>query len=210
MDPKRRRLNFSTIISELVLYVGALVRGMRFPEPFVPAPVTAYRRIASVRIRRRIPSGSVWTTRIVALLLPLLIVGAVPAWADQASLPAGVPNIFDPQVRAHFQPVGVANLRGNPDFPVLILKNTTGNQPQTMLVGMDARNAKATWSLASDPIILIVLFAESAKIEGLYVDAGFADQGKPSGHLEMLEDPNSTSLTNLLRSVSDVTTWTFM
>ncbi len=209
MDPKRRRLNLSTV-SELVSYVGALARGMTLPERLAPAPVPAYRRIASVMIRRRIPSDSVWTTRIVALLLPLLIVGAVPAWADRASLPPGVPNIFDPQVRAHFQPVGVANLRGNPDFPVLILKNTTGNRPQTMMVGMDARNAKATWSLASDPIILIVLFAEPAKIEGLYVDAGFADQGKPSGHLEMLEDPNSTSLTNLLRSVSDVTTWTFM
>ncbi len=209
MDPRRRRVKISTV-SELLSSVGTLVRDMSFPRRLVPAPVPASRRVASAMIRRRILLDSGWTTRIVAVLLPLLFVATIPAWADQASLPPGVPNIFDPQVRARFQPVGVANLRGNPDFPVLILKSATGDRPQTMMLGLDARNARATWSLASDPIILIVLFAEPTKIEGLYVDAGFADQGKPSGRLVMLEDPNSPGLTNLLRSVNQVTTWTFM
>ncbi|OGD43093.1 hypothetical protein A2127_00355 [Candidatus Jorgensenbacteria bacterium GWC1_48_12] len=103
-------------------------------------------------------------------------------------LPAEIPNIFDPEVRAQYQPVDVANLRGNPDFPVLILQNIVGGQPQTMLVGLDARNGKEGWSLASDPIILIILFANPETILGTYVDAGFADSGKPSRVFRKLDD----------------------
>ena len=53
-----------------------------------------------------------------AVIRLVVILASIPAWAGQPALPSGVPNVFDPEVRARFQPVGVANLRGNPDFPV--------------------------------------------------------------------------------------------
>ena len=125
-------------------------------------------------------------------------------------LPAEIPNIFDPEVRAQYQPVDVANLRGNPDFPVLILQNTAGGQPQGMLLGLDARNGKMSWSLASDPIILIVLFADPETILGAHVDAGFAERGKSSGQFMTLADPTSPGLSDLLRSVTLAATRTYM
>ena len=125
-------------------------------------------------------------------------------------LPEDVPNVFDPEVRAQYPPVGVANLRGNPDFPVLILQNTAGGQPQVILLGLDARNGKESWSLASDPIILIVLFADSETILGAHVDAGFADSGNPSRVFRKLD--NSLDLPNLkgLRELGKGTPMTFM
>jgi hypothetical protein len=121
-----------------------------------------------------------------------------------------VPNIFDPEVRAQFQAVGVANLQGNPDFPVLIVQNRVGDQPQIILFGMDARNGMETWSLASDPIILIILFADPRSVLGLHVDAGFTEKGKPSGTYVTLADPTSPSLHELLRSVTATPTRTYM
>ena len=104
-------------------------------------------------------------------------------------LPAEVPNIFDPEVRSQFQRVGVVNLRGNPDFPVLIFQNIVGGQPQTILLGLDARNGKEGWSLRSDSVILVILFADPETILAAYVDAGFADSGKPSRVFRKLDDP---------------------
>lgn len=108
----------------------------------------------------------------------VLVVAAIPASANQPTLPAGVPNILDPEVLAHFQAEGVTDLDGNPDFPVLLLTSTDGGRPQTLLLGLDARNGKETWSLTADPIILIVVFSAETAVQGLYVDTGFADQGK--------------------------------
>jgi hypothetical protein len=143
-------------------------------------------------------------------LLVLTVLGAIPAWAGQPSLPADVPNIFDPQVRAQFTPAGVANLRGNPDFPVLMLENKTGEYPLTMLIGLDARNGKDTWSLASDPIILIVVFADPGTILDVHVDIGFAERGRPSGSYVSLDDPNFLTLGNLIKEVAGVQTRTYM
>src|SRR3990172_4365511 len=64
-----------------------------------------------------------------SILVVLLAVASAPAWADQAALPEGVPNIFDAEVRAHFEPVAVINLRGNPDFPMLILIHKAVEDP---------------------------------------------------------------------------------
>ena len=91
----------------------------------------------------------------VALLVGLLFFTPAPVGASPAALPAGVPNIYDPEVQTQFQPVRVANLRDNPEFPVVLLVNTTGQQPEAILVGLDARNGKDTWSLTGDPIILM-------------------------------------------------------
>lgn len=117
-------------------------------------------------------------------------------------LPEGVPNIFDPEVRDQFQPVGQANLQGNPDFPVLILQNTAGGQPQTIFLGLDARNGKESWSLASDPVILIVLFADQETIIGTWVDEGFADSGKPSRVFRKLDGFSPGSIKGLRKGIS--------
>ncbi len=181
-----------------------LVAAALFPRWPVPVPVAAPRR----SVLQQAPSR--WSTGRAALTLFLVILASIPAWAGQPLLPSGVPNVFDPEVRARFQPVGVANLRGNPDFPVLILQNTVGGQPQVILLGLDARNGKDNWSLASDPIILIVLFADPETILGAHVDAGFAERGKPSGQYMTLADPTSPGLSDLLRSISLAATRTYM
>lgn len=190
--------------ADLFQTVIRLVAAALFPRWPVPVPVAAPRRSVRLHGHSRRWSGGV------ALMLFLLILASIPAWAGQPLLPSDVPNVFDPEVRARFQPVGVANLRGNPDFPVLILQNTVGGQPQVILLGLDARNGKESWSLASDPIILIVLFADPETILGAHVDAGFAERGKPSGQFMTLADPTSPGLSDLLRSISLAATRTYM
>ncbi len=179
--------------ADLFQAVIRLVAAVLFPPWPVPVPVAAPRRC----VRQQAPSR--WSSGGVALMLFLVILASIPAWAGQPLLPSGVPNVFDPEVRARFQPVGVANLQ-----------NTAGGQPQVMLLGLDARNGKDTWSLASDPIILIVLFADPETILGAYVDAGFAELGKPSGQFMTLADPTSPGLSDLLRSISLAAARTYM
>jgi hypothetical protein len=94
------------------------------------------------------------------LVLGLSLLVVLPAVAGQSPLPSGVPNIFDRSIRSQFELVGVVNLRGNPDIPVLVvLHKQPGGQPRAMLLALDARNMRQTWSLATDPIILIVVYA---------------------------------------------------
>jgi len=145
-----------------------------------------------------------------SILVVLLAVASAPAWADQAALPEGVPNIFDAEVRAHFEPVAVINLRGNPDFPMLLLVNKAGEQPQAMAVGLDARNGKDTWSLASDPIILIVLFSDPSTISAVHVDAGFSEQGKPSGTYMAVDNPGSLTLPDVFKTIVAAPVRTYM
>ena len=148
--------------------------------------------------RRMTPARtSVWP-----LLLAFVLLTAVPALADQPTLPAGVPNLLDPGVRAHFQAEGVADLDGNPDFPLLLLRNTDGGQPQALLVGLDARNGKETWSLADDPIILIMLFSPQSTHPGVYVDAGFVDLGRASGKYAAVGEETLPALPDLLEAVT--------
>jgi hypothetical protein len=94
-----------------------------------------------------------------------LLLIASPAGASPTVLPAGVPDIYDPAVLAHFQPVAVAHLRDDPDFPAVLLVNSGGDQPSALLLGFDARGGKDTWSLMEDPLILIVVFADEATIQ---------------------------------------------
>ena len=142
------------------------------------------------------------------LVVGFFLLAAIPAWAGEPTLPADVPNIYDPEVRAQFQPVGVANLLGNPDLPVVLLLNIAGEQPQALLIGLDARNGKETWSLATDPIILIVVFADGTMIQGLYVDTGFADLGKASGIYAAVDvgEISSPVLPDLLKAVAEAMT----
>lgn len=155
--------------------VIALIRVLTLPRRLAPILVPVRRRDASGTTRRTPPSR---LTGWLPLLVGFVLLAAIPARAGQPTLPAGIPNIFDPEVRAHFQPVGVANLRDNPDFPAILLMNTTGDQSQALLLGLDARNGKDTWSLTIDPIILIVVFSDDRTIQALYVDTGFAGHSR--------------------------------
>ena len=179
--------------------VIVLVGWMTFPLRLTPVPVPLGGALTSRTASRRPlnrPTG--W----LPLLLGFFFFAAGPTWAGQAALPAEVPNILDPAVRAGFLPVGVANLRGNPDFPVVLLVNTSGEAPQALLLGLDARNGKDSWSLTADPIVLIVVFTDPTTIGGLYVDTGFADQGKASGNYAVVDELNAPVLPDLLKAVT--------
>lgn len=180
---------------------------MTFPRPLVPAPVSARRQVACGVTRRTASSRPIsW----LPLLVGLLLLAAVPARAGQAVLPAGVPNIFDSEVQAQFRPVGVANLRGNSDLPVVLLVNTTDEQPRAMLLGLDARNEKDTWSLSEDPIILIMVFRDPTTIKALYMDAGFAAQGKASGNYTEMDEVSAANLPDLLEAITAAVTRTYL
>ncbi len=199
MRNQRWPQSFSTVVGffrDVIALVGVL---------------TLPRRLAPVRVpvRRLSPSGTTrWTppsrrTGWLPLLVGFVLLAASPTWAGPAALPAGVPNIYDPEVQAHFQPVALANLRDNPDFPAVLLVNTTGEQPQGLLLGFDARNGKDTWSLTTDPIILIAVFSNEMTIQGLYVDTGFVDLGRASGSYAEVDEANAPALPDLLNAVTE-------
>jgi hypothetical protein len=128
-------------------------------------------------------------------------VAVVPAWAETTTLPAGVPNLLDPAVRTHFQRVWVTNLQGNPDFPVVALVNTTGEEPRVLLLGLDARNGRDTFSLTADPIIFILVVARAITIQDAYVDIGFMNRGIASGAYAAVDPENAEALLELLEAV---------
>jgi len=146
----------------------------------------------------------------VALLVGFLVFAVAPSEAAPGALPAGVPNIYDPEVQTHFQPVRVTNLRDNPEFPVVLLVNTTGQQPEALLVGLDARNGKDTWSLTGDPIILIVALSDAQTIQGLFVDTGFADHGTASGTYAAVDEANASALPDLLQAIPEAAPRTYI
>jgi len=134
-------------------------------------------------------------------LVGFVLVAAVPAWAGAPALPASVPNLLDPAVRANFQRVWVANLQGNPDFPVVALVNTTGEEPRVLLLGLDARNGTDTFSLTTDPIILVMVAARAITIQDAHVDIGFVNRGLASGTYAAVDPANASALLELLEAV---------
>jgi hypothetical protein len=186
-------------VSNIVEYLRAVIAGVSLlAPPPGPTPVP-------VPVRRRFGRTGWLASRRRTGWLPLLVgfglLAAVPAWAGQSALPAGVPNIFDPAVQAHFQPVAVTTLQANPDLPAVLLVSTTGELPPALLLGFDARNGKDTWSLTTDPIILIVVFADATTVQDVYVDIGFADQGKASGTYAAVDAANASALPELLKAI---------
>jgi hypothetical protein len=128
-------------------------------------------------------------------------VAAVPGWTGASALPVGVPDLLDPAVRAHFQRLWVANLQGNPDFPVVALVNTTGEEPRVLLLGLDARNGTDTFSMTADPIILILVVARGITIQDAYVNIGFVNRGLASGAYAAVDPENASALLELLDAV---------
>ncbi len=206
MKTQRTPQGFSTVVG-FFRDVIALVRVLTFPGRLSPGPIAVRCRSASPLTRRTPPSRP---TGWLPLLLGFVLLAAMPAWAGQPALPAGVPDIYDPEVRAHFPPVGVATLRGNPDFPVILLLNTSGEHPQALLFGLDARNGKDTWSLTTDPIILIVVFSDETTIQAVYVDIGFADLGKASRNYAAVDAVNAAALPDLLELFTAAVTRTYI
>ena len=138
----------------------------------------------------------------------LLVTGPVGAEGEPA-LPGGVPNLFDPTVRAQYAPTLMGNLLANPDVPLVLLVHTTGTHPGAVLVALDARNGTDSWSLSTDPIVLIALFADPATITHLYIDSGVLAQGTPSGRFQNVPDPREM-LPDLLRAFSELPARTFL
>ncbi len=204
MKNQRTSRGFSRIV-ELFRDAIALIGILTLPRRLAPVPVPLRPRSVSGATRRISPRGF---TGWLPLLVGFVLLAAIPAWAGEPALPAGVPNMSDPEVRAHFQEVGMGNLRGNPDFPVILLLNTAGDQPQALLFGVDARNGKATWSLSTDPIILIVVFSDPTTIQAVYADTGFVELGKASGTYEAMEEGNSAALPELLKALTEAATRT--
>jgi hypothetical protein len=128
----------------------------------------------------------------------------------QGTLPDGVPNVLDPKIRDHYQPYQVGNLENNPDFPVVVFMARGSQAPAAVMVALDARNGKESWSLATDPIILIAVFADRKTVSGVYLDRGFTQQGAASGTYTHMEDLNGDSLPRVLRSVAAARTQTYM
>jgi len=145
------------------------------------------------------------------LLLGLALGCALPAEAGQSPLPPGVPNIFDRSVRMQFEIAAVVNLRGNPDLPVLVVwhKQADG-RPQVLLLALDARNGRQTWSLATDPIVLIVAFASPRTVLGIHVDSGFLERGRASGTYTTRDPSSPLALPGILREVAAVMDRSFL
>jgi hypothetical protein len=147
------------------------------------------------------PSANRWT-RWLLLLVGVVLFAVGPVWAGGAALPPGVPDIYDPAVRAHYQTLAVVNVQDNPDLPAILLANTDGDQPRGLFLALDARNGKDTWSLTEDPLILIAVYAGAATPEIVYVDTGFVDQGKASGKFIAL-DPASPTFPELIKRFTE-------
>lgn len=117
------------------------------------------------------------------LLLAAARAGLPAAGAGEAAqgLPPGVPDFTDAETLAHFTPVAQGLLWDNPDFPVLLVRGLEATDPLFVLIVLDARNGKDTWSLAEDPMILVIFGKEGDEGPVSYVDEGFITQGRASG-----------------------------
>ncbi len=134
-----------------------------------------------------------------ALSLLLSVVLALSAAVQaEGRLPDGVPDLLNPRVLASWQPYLLGNLEGNPDFPLVLYVNESGSAPAAVVMAIDARNGASTWSLASDPVIVIAVFADPQTVTRLYYDQGFAKDGRASGQYGKIAQPDSATLPALL------------
>ncbi len=118
---------------------------------------------------------------IVALVISGLVSLPPAQLSAQPAHPAGVPNLSDSAVLKQFVPVGQSPLAGDPDFPVVLLANRSERDPQLLLVVLDARNGKATWSFGEDAAVFYLVFSDPATLQQAFLDEGFAARGEPSG-----------------------------
>ncbi len=117
---------------------------------------------------------------VVVVVVAALWLSAWPA-SGEMGRPTGVPDLSDPEVLARFIPLVQSRLNEDPDFPALLLGNTASEFPQFLLVILDARNGKDTWSLREDIPILFLLLADLRTVQQGFLDEGFVTRGFPSG-----------------------------
>ncbi len=145
---------------------------------------------------------------IVALLgLPMTVWGGEDDMLFQHVQPApgkadtspGVPDLTDPGVQSEMVLLSVTRLDGDPDFPVLVLESLNERFPRYLLVIVDARNGKETWSLLEDRPVVFLLFSDSATVQRALLDEGFAANGVPSGNFVAVGTERVEELVNKLR-----------
>ena len=115
-----------------------------------------------------------------ALLMAGLLAGAVSARAETVRVPKA-PDVVPPGGQGRFVPLSVTHLNGDADFPVLLLGKVDAGFPQFAVLVVDARNGKDTWSLRKEPVVFYLLFSGGTGDQQIFLDEGFADQGKASG-----------------------------
>jgi len=151
------------------------------------------------------------TVAALTLLLAAAVAGLPAAVASESAppeqggtarqLPPAVPDFTDAETLTHFAPVAQGRLWGNPDFPVLLIRGIESVDPAYVLIVLDARNGKETWSLVEDPMILVSVAKREEESPETYVDEGFVTQGKPSGAFIQVEGAtNFSDLTGLLEA----------
>ena len=151
------------------------------------------------------------TVAALTLLLAAAVAGLPAAVASDSApperegtarqLPRAVPDFTDAETLTHFAPVAQGRLWGNPDFPVLLIRGIESADPVYVLIVLDARNGKETWSLVEDPMILVSVAKREEESPETYVDEGFVTQGKPSGAYVQVEGAtNFNDLTGLLEA----------
>jgi hypothetical protein len=123
---------------------------------------------------------------------------AAGAGEPAQALPPGVPDFTDTETLAHFTPVAQGSLWGNPDFPVLLIQGVEAPDSGFVLVVLDARNGKETWSLVEDPVILVTVGQRDEESPTTYVDEGFVTQGVPSGAFVEVAGATLSDLPSLL------------
>jgi hypothetical protein len=73
-------------------------------------------------------------------------------------------------MEGQFVPLSLTLLNGDPDFPVLFAEQANGSFPQIVLLVVDARNGKDTWSLRDDPIVFYLLFSDATTVEQVFLE----------------------------------------
>lgn len=147
------------------------------------------------------------TVAALTLLFAAAIAGPLAAAAGEPSsveeeatprpLPPAIPDFTDAETLSRFTPVAQGRLWGNPDFPVLLIRGLEPTDPAFVLIVLDARNGKDTWSLIEDPMILVTVGKRDEAPE-TYVDEGFVTQGTPSGAFVEVEGATLSDLSGLL------------
>jgi hypothetical protein len=139
----------------------------------------------------------------VALAFMLAIAAVAPA-AAPARLPEGVPDVESLGAPGEWRVYQGQNLQGNPDFPLLMFVNNAGRQPAAVLMVLDAQNGTQQWSMTSDPIIMVALFADPETVTRVYCDAGFLQAGRASGEYAPVSVGDLQGLATFLSSLVPV------
>ncbi|MGH7394752.1 MAG: hypothetical protein ACREJF_04040, partial [Candidatus Methylomirabilales bacterium] len=123
------------------------------------------------------------TVAALTLLLTAAVAGLPAAVAGESSLvergaparqlPPRVPDFTDAETLARFTAVAQGRLWGNPDFPILLIRAIETTDPLFVLIVLDARNGKTSWSLLEDPMILVTVGKQGEERPETFVDEGF-------------------------------------